>query len=304
VATARTLAVDAETRRVVMEMRASGVRPILLRGPAFAALLGYAPGERTYVDTDLLVAPGSFPVAEGVLRRLGYHESELERVFRGDRPQHAHTWIGPRGVVDLHRTLVGLPGDGDRSWELLSSRTSTLSMLGHEVEVLGASRGVFVIALHAAQHAGEAGVEADLARAVARVPREAWEEAVELSRLLGAEETFAAGLRTSPEGEKLAESLHLPQPHAHAGVNRGSDTFHLAQGLLWVSGHRGAAAKLKYLRAKLVPPAPQMHSRWTLARRGRVGLLLAHAQRWGVLAARLPLALLALLRLSWNRPRG
>jgi len=238
---ARTLAVDAETLRVVAEMRSSGVRPILLRGAAFMDLLGYSAGERAYFDSDLFVDPQSFRVAEDVLRRLGYRESEIERVFTHDRPQHAHTWLSRRGVVDLHRTLIGIPREPERIWDILGSRTEKLPLLGGEVEVLVQSARVLVLALHATQHAGEAGVGSDLVRALSYVARQSWEEAAELSRLLDAEESFSAGLRSTPAGAELADALGLSRETPQSDISRGSDAFHLAQGLIWLSGERGSS---------------------------------------------------------------
>ncbi len=301
---AQTLAVDAETLRVVTEMRTRDVRPILLRGAAFTDLLGYGAGERAYVDSDLFVGPHSFRVAEDVLQALGYRESEIERVFTEDRPQHAHTWLGRRGAVDLHRTLVGVRGDAERIWEILSSRTEKLPLLGGEVEVLAGSGRLVVLTLHATQHAGQSGVASDLARAISQLSRQTWEEAADLSRLLDAEESFAAGLRTSPAGGALADWLRLPHASPRAAFNRGSDAFHLAQGLLWVSEQRGLAAKVRYVGSKIVPPRTQMRSRSALAGRGRLGLALAHLQRWVVLAGQLPHALRALAQLTRERRRS
>lgn len=303
ISTARTLAVDAETVRVVTEMRRHGIRPILLRGAAFTDLLGYRAGERAYVDTDLFVDPESFQGAEAVLHRLGYRESDIERVFADDRPRHAHTWLSRRGVVDLHRTLVGVPGEPERIWGILSSRTETLPLLGGDVEVLAESARALVLALHATQHAGELGVCSDLKRAIAHVSRPTWQEAADLSRHIGADAAFATGLRTTPAGAGLADELQLFSDRAQPGINRGTDAFHLAQGLIWLSGQRGVAAKLSYVRTKVVPLRAQMRSRSSLARRGRLGLGLAHLQRWLVLVAQLPDAVRALRQLAQERRR-
>lgn len=304
ISAARTLAVDAETLRVVTETRDSGVRAILLRGAAFTDLLGYGAGERPYVDSDLLVAPHSFDSAEDVLRRLGYRESDLERVFTDTRPQHAHTWLSRRGVVDLHRTLVGVPGEPSQVWDILSAQPQTIPLLGEGVEVLSGGARLLVLVLHAIQHAGETVVGSDLARAISHVPRSTWEEAADLSTLLAAEAPFAAGLRTTPAGAELAEGLGLSRGAIQPGINRGSDAFHLAQGLVWFSGQRGVAAKLTYARSKLVPPRTQMRSRSNLAQRGSLGLALAHLWRWIVLAAQLPSAARALQRLARERRRN
>ena len=299
----RTLAVDAETLRVVEAMESRGLRPILLRGAAFADLLECAPGERDYVDTDLLIDPVAFSVAEEALRQLGYRESELERLFTEGRPQHAHTWISERGAVDLHRTLIGVPLEPERVWHVLRENTETLTLLGRDVDVLTGSGRAFALALHAAQHPGDAGVQEDVRRAVALLPPSTWQEAASLSTQLAAEAPFAAGLRMAPAGAELADGLGLMPDPGLARLDRGSDAFHLAQGLRWFGRQPGIRAKLRYVRAKAVPHRLQMQRRSTLAQRGRVGLALAHGYRWLTLAAYLPQAVRVLIRLGRERSR-
>lgn len=299
----RTLAVDAETLRVVEAMESRGVRPILLRGAAFADLLECAAGERSYVDTDLLIEPAAFSVAEKALRQLGYHESELERLFTEGRPQHAHTWISERGAVDLHRTLIGVPLEPERVWHVLRGRTERLTLLGRDVEVLTRTGRAFALALHAAQHPGDAGVQEDVRRAVALLPSSTWQEAASLSTQLDAEASFAAGLRMTPSGAELADGLLLEKDPRSARLGRGSDAFHLAQGLRWFGQQQGLKAKLRYVRTKALPHRMQMQRRSTLARRGRVGLALAHVYRWLTLAAYLPQAVRVLIRLGRERSR-
>lgn len=302
-AVARTLLVDSETVRVMAAMRERGVRAVLLRGAAYIELLGYRPGERSYSDSDLLISPSRFPEAEEVLGGLGYRESAIEAVFGERRPQHAHTWLSARGTIDLHRTLVGVAAEPEEVWQILGARTRTVELLTEEVEVLEASANLFVLGLHALQHAGDDQARSDLARAAALIPTPVWRQAVELSRSLGAEGPFAAGLRTTPEGAALAEELLLVDRPAAAAVNRGGESFHLAQGALWVARQRGLAAKLRFLRGKLVPATARMRSQSRLARRGPGGLALAHLRRWILLTVYLPSAMLTLTKLRRLRPK-
>ena len=301
-AVAGTLVVDTETVRVVAAMRERGLRAVLLRGAAYVELLGYRPGERTYMDSDLLIKPSRFPEAEEVLRGLGYRESTIEAVFGERRPSHAHTWLSDRGTIDLHRTLVGVSAAPEEVWQVLSEHTRTIQLLAREVEVLDASANLVVLGLHALQHAGDDQAASDLARAVALIPTTVWSQAAELSRSLGAARSFGAGLRTTPEGAALAEELLLEDRRGAASVNRGSNSFHLAQGALWVARQRGLSAKLSFLRSKLVPTSARMRSRSRLARLGPGGLALAHLGRWVVLTAHLPSAILALRKLRHARP--
>ena len=300
---AGTLAVDAETVRVVTALQAGGVRPLLLRGAAYIQFLRYAPGERMYVDSDLLITRSDFHRAEQVLLGLGYHESEIEAAFAQGRPRHAHTWMGPRGTVDLHRTIVGVEAEPERVWELLSSDTNTITLLERDVEVLAETANLLVLSLHAAQHPGDTQISLDLTRAVTQFDLASWHEAAELSSRLGAEASFGAGLRTTPDGAELARRLELPEqplPHRH---NRGSGAFHLAQGAIWISNQQGWTARLRFLRRKIVPPAARMRTESRLARRGAVGLALAHARRWIALSQHAPQALRALVRLRREQGR-
>jgi Uncharacterised nucleotidyltransferase len=300
---AGTLAVDAETVRVVMALQASGVRVLLLRGAAYIEFLRYPPGERMYVDSDLLISRSDFGDAEQVLIGLGYHESELEAAFAQGRPRHAHTWMGPRGTVDLHRTIIGVEAEPERVWELLSSRTNTITLLERNVEVLDETANLFVLSLHAAQHPGDTQISLDLTRAAIQFDLASWNEAAGLSRRLGAEATFGVGLRTTPHGADLARRLKLREQTLPHHQNRGSAAFHLAQGAIWMANQRGWAARLRFLRRKVVPSAVRMRNESRLARQGGVGLALAHARRWIALSQHAPQALRALVRLRREQGR-
>src|SRR3954463_13466769 len=104
----RSIWVDWCTAQAVKALRAEGVRPLLLKGPAVARWL-YAenPRRRPYVDVDLLVAPDERAAAERALAALGYDRPA--RTWRAEEPPHAMEWARPSdgAVVDLHRTLHG-----------------------------------------------------------------------------------------------------------------------------------------------------------------------------------------------------
>ena len=117
---AQQLGVDGWTVEVIRAMRAQGLRPLLLKGPATVALL-YAdePQTRPYVDADVLVEAGENAAAREVLRSLGFtpryvllsvdedHAMMFERASDGAR-------------VDLHRTLHGLEEvAAGRVWEVV-----------------------------------------------------------------------------------------------------------------------------------------------------------------------------------------
>ena len=70
--TARSLQLDMVTAQVVSALDKQGVRSIVLKGPSIRRLL-YADGaERSYIDSDLLVAPDCVSAARKVLREFGF----------------------------------------------------------------------------------------------------------------------------------------------------------------------------------------------------------------------------------------
>src|SRR6266542_3466039 len=92
---------------VVAALRESGVRCILLRGPAIDRWLYDERDPRPYEDIDLLTAESDVARAEDVLSHLGVAEVGPEGVLARDRPPHASRRYRARdtATVDLHRTL-------------------------------------------------------------------------------------------------------------------------------------------------------------------------------------------------------
>jgi len=279
-AVAAGLTIDAATAEAVVALRDAGMRSILLKGPSLDVLL-YDPEEpRAYSDIDLLVRGGDLPRAAEVLHSLGYRERagrEPSRIV-----EHAKVWVRPsdRMYLDLHRTLGGLDRDDVDAWEVLATNTHSMSVAGTEVEIL-AEPGQ---ALHVALHAAVSGPVAekpmiDLSRALDRLAPGTWKAAALLAARLGAEETFATGLRMQPAGAQMCAELELSRepsvearmlaesvPYASWTVNRLITT-------------RGIAAKLRIIGPRLMPKPDFMRVWYPVARRGTVGLLMAYGQR-------------------------
>src|SRR3989442_15030468 len=94
---------DWYTAQAVRTMRACGLRPILLKGPAVARLLyEHDPSSRPYTDADLLVSPDERSRAETVLRQLGFEPPV--RTWLVDEAPHADAWRRRTdgAVIDLH----------------------------------------------------------------------------------------------------------------------------------------------------------------------------------------------------------
>ena len=301
-AAALSLRVDAVTVEVVSELRAAGVRPILLKGPSIATWL-YADGSaRPYRDTDLLIPPEGLRSAARVLRAVG---------FREQPGASSYTWFrrSDRSVVDLHDTLFGIEADRSEAWAALSDDTETMRIGALEVETLGLPARLLYVVLHAAQHESHRFEQPlkDLKRALHRVEEQPWKEAAGLARRLRAVPTFAAGLRLLPDGASLADRMGLLDQRPLMLSLREEDERSLLATLERLATTPGMGARLRLLGRRLAPPPDYMRWRYPrLAARGTAGLALAYVWRPVSTALRLPAAILAwrrARRAGGNRPR-
>jgi hypothetical protein len=142
---------------------------------------------------------------------------------------------------------------------------------GTSAWVLDEPARALLVALHVAHHLGdeEPSIKAlaDLRRAVAKAPREAWNDAASLARTLRADPQMSRGLHALPEGSVLASRLGLPEPSSQRNEAAGFERFAASTSLV------GRARLL----SRVLLPSPS-YLRWTskLARRGRLGFALAY----------------------------
>jgi hypothetical protein len=288
-AAAGNLALDKVAADVVASLQRVGIRSVLLRGPAIARWLYDDGTPRPYSDIDLLVPPSEFSAAEGILAHLGFVQHALEVALPAERPRHAHTWERARIMVDLHRTLIGIAASPEQVWTELGSRTADMTVGGTEIKVLRRPALAVILALHAAHQGAEFDRPLqDLERALERASTDVWEEATALARALEAIPAFATGLGLSSD-------------QWTRGAVEGGKTWHLARTLGWLVETPGLAAKLRFLVGRLFPAPAVMRSRVPLARRGRLGLLLAYPWRI-VLLLRYILPAFRTLRALGRRP--
>jgi len=281
VVVASKLVVDATAARLVRALEWNGIPSVLLRGPAVARWLYDDDLARSYADVDLLVPDDRFPEARRVLEGLGFTESPLESRFPLGRPAHAETWIrrGDSACVDLHRSLIGVGAAAALVWHTISSEAEPMIVVGEEIRVPRPGARALLVALHAAQHGTTWGQPLeDLSRALERVPPETWGRAAALAEELDATAALAAGLHLLPAGESLATTLGLPRGRPVNDL-RGSDSFHVAQGIEWMLEQAGLSRKIAFLARKAAPPPATMRLRSSLARRGSLGLGLAYVWR-------------------------
>lgn len=278
---------------VIRGLDAAAIPSILLKGASIQALL-YTGENRSYGDTDILVAPDDRTRAEQVLRGFGFERTVAEQQTGwGDHSLH---WMrrSDDAQIDLHTTLWGVGVSRESVWACLNSRTSWMQLGNTPVRVLKPSALAMHIALHATQHAGQAVLKPtmDLERAVALLDELVWTEARRTAEALQATPAMSLGLQLVPAGAELAERLGLGHVAAplEVGVTAagGSPT---AIAVARLAAAPGFNARLRLAASRLVPPKPYMTATFPGARRGRVGLLSAHARRWARIGREMPRAL-------------
>jgi hypothetical protein len=278
----RMLILDRGTAEIVLAWRRAGVRNVLLKGPALTHWL-YREGEfRGYSDIDLLVPDSEVGAAEEVLEGLGFERHGLEAI-EGDWPRYSRNWVRPDSMnVDLHQTLAGVGVPPAELWAALTEGLERMSVAGVDVDVLAPSARALVLALHTAKDGPRiAKARHDLGHAIDRLPPALWIETVRLADQVGALGGLAAGLRlVVPSGVELADRLGLPTeaPLEIAIRSRGGAPA-LALGIDWLVSSPGLRGKGRLVLRKIFPPVSFIRAWSPLAKRGRVGLVVAYAYR-------------------------
>ncbi|HET9518331.1 MAG TPA: nucleotidyltransferase family protein, partial [Actinoplanes sp.] len=276
------------------EFRRHGIDSVLLKGRSIAHRLYGDSTTRTYADVDLFVAPDRHRHAGQVMAALGFHDY-LAAARADERPQHADAWTraADGAVVDLHRTLSGVPGDPARVWSELGAHVRPLVIGTEPVPVLDDVGLALHIALHATRQGERAAKPlADLELALATFDDATMDRAAELADRLGALPNFVAGLRLLPQGRRVAarygQGLRVPAETAVriATGQRGAVTLSRLSAL---PGRRRPITI-----ARLLFPSPALLRRTTpLAQRGRLALPAAYAVRLVTMAVGLPAAVRA-----------
>ena len=276
------LRVDWATAEVLRAFEDRGVKTLLLKGPSVVRWLYEAHDPRSYIDCDLLVRPGDLNAAEHILEGRGFAPNIYEREMPTWWREHAVGWLraGDGAIVDLHQTLPGVGVGPDRLWVTLSADVDQIDVAGFPATTLTIPGRALHVALHAAQHGvGWPHVTAELERAVTSTDQAVWTAAVELAEALDAVPALAAGLRTSAAGRSLASTLDLPADRPVEVALRASSPPPVALGFDQLARAEGWRARLRIMRHKVAPPATFVRAWSPLARRGRLGLVLAYAWR-------------------------
>jgi hypothetical protein len=280
--------VDAITVEAIGVLREAGVDCILLKGPSFARWLYPSQFVRPYVDTDLLVPIHSLERVDRALSGVGFSSSKPSVDLRYDRPTYVIDWKRPRdaAVIEIHQTLVGVRAPLDQVWTTLWRRTETMSLQGMEVRILDESARCLHVALHAAQDGGRVGqaVE-DLKRAAMLAPLDKWRAAAGLSASLDATDAFTYGLKLVPRGAEIATSLDLPVVTSVDVVLHAENRGAAARSIDWWLRVPSVRERTRLAIAKAFPPPSFMRTWAALARKGKIGLVLAYPWRLGWLVA-------------------
>ena len=300
--------IDGTLAEVAQAFAARGVRFLLLKGPSFARWLYADPRRRAYLDIDLLVDPQCFAAAEACLaeRRFvhepaGAHPHELDDYHEVWRRPGLHDV-----AVELHRRLFVAPAPPERAWEVLARDLRPIDVAGAKVDTPGPPGLALIVVLHAVMHGvKDAKCAEDLRRALLKADRPTWQEAAALAHELGASEAFAVGLRLSPRGRELADTLGLPaRPSSRQLLLSASSAPATAAGIEWLVSTPGVIGRLRLLLGELFP-SPQFMRLWfPLSRRHRWAMGLGYAWRPLWLAARLPAGLRAWLQAARNVDRS
>ena len=278
---ARNFAVDAVTAEVAGAFGREGIETLVLKGPVLAKWL--YPGEvRTYVDSDLMVAPGNRARAVGVLERLGFaeHRPWMPTPLSLDIGRTTFSRSSGSGMVDLHWQLPGLDGDPNAIWGRLAASAERQVIGGAELRVPDRDAVLLHVALHAAQHANLVGGKPleDLRRALACVEESEWSRALELARAYRGVPTFAAGLRLLPEGGDLACRFDLGEEGSLKYALLREDV--IAEELYaLLCASVGIRRKLTIAASRGFPEADYMRWWSPLARRSKLGLACAYIWR-------------------------
>jgi hypothetical protein len=285
---AANLRIDSFTAEIVTQLRGTGVRIVLLKGPGVARWLYDSAGERPYLDADLLVPPADLRRAERKLREMAFQPGEWRAWLR-----RAREWSRSDGTVDLHTSLFGITVAPQRAWEILSRTTETISVGGTEVQVLALPARALHVAIHVAQHPlshGQAQARVDLERAIVRASWPTWQGAARLATELGAEAALCGGLRQVEGGTELAERLGVADADSAEVALSADDASSVALGFAELAAADSTRLRLSLAFRLILPPRSLMRTRLTLAGRAEESLAWAYLRH--------------LARIGWSAPRG
>lgn len=264
-----------------MALRGAGIDCLLLKGIGYELWLYPDGGRPLSRDVDLLVGPTQLSAAGAVVAQLGMR---VHRHPLGPPMDGAHLRFVPSDragmPVELHTTFHFLTASEERCWTVLSTDRDWIEVGATRIDVPAVPVRALLLALHVTAH-GRAGTWAieDLRRAIGLLPLDDWRQAAALAKQLGASTAFSAGLRVLPAGAEIADMLGLAKPDDPALLLSLQSASLPAYRMLRYAGGFPVSAFARLLGSQLFPPSDQMRTWYPIARRGRRGLVTAHAAR-------------------------
>ncbi|MDQ6615966.1 MAG: nucleotidyltransferase family protein [Actinomycetota bacterium] len=297
---ARCWQIDRWTAEVVTALRADGIHPVLLKGPATARWLYPDLADRPYCDIDLMVSPSQLAGAQQVLRRIGYAEPLHPKWLL----PHARCWVRPAdgSKVDLHRTLHCMEATPiEDVWEAVTTGAEKLVVGGISVDIPGPAVRALHLVLHLAPNEDPMSqASKDLRRAMEQVDRQAWQSAASLARRLGVDGDMGQRLCHTSDGAHLAHELGLPRVGSLrssliSGTGR-SEVSPRVYALWCLDSKTTLRAKVRWILQRQFPSRRFMEEVYPRARDGRFWLTASYLLRALESCTRVPGAVA-----EWNR---
>jgi hypothetical protein len=258
---------------------ATGVPPVVLKGPVVADRLYGAPGLRAYGDIDLLVPRSSLGPGVSALRDAGWEPAREGRTYAAlgepfpgfaEDYGHHHSLVWRSGSAEVPLEVHWRIG-GDRVSEVLdherlSVRAVALPELGAHVVAPAPVEELLVLAIHLLNHGRTARLiwHVDLALASQALSQSEWEEAFTEANDLGLGWVLHRGLDRVAETTGVARTRPGPCPPPPTwGLIRAADALPF-----WLAEHVGRTAPLNWRgRAQYVGRIASATGRRVLARR-------------------------------------
>jgi hypothetical protein len=236
---------------------ATGVAPIVLKGPAVAERLYGAPGLRAYADLDVLVPRTSLRHAVSALRDAGWEPARAGRTYAalgeplpGFAEDYGHEFhlvrrFGPAEVhLEVHWRISDDPLSEALDHTRLAARGRAVADLGAHVIAPAAVDELLVLAVHLVSSGEQTRLiqHVDLALASKALPQSQWEEAFAEANDLGLGWALHRALDRVAEttGVDRARPTPCPPPPPW-GAMRAADALPLR-----LAEHVGRAAPLSW----------------------------------------------------------
>lgn len=263
----------------------AGVKTVILKGTAIAYCYYSNPAYRTRGDSDLLIDPGSLSTARQVLRNQGFkpfYDFDADEDERKQEPWSISMIDGSQHEIDLHWSVLNSPLlDGVLPVKMALAESVALPPLGPECSMLPTHLALLHACVHRAIHVtspyfvdglvrygGDRLIwlkDIDLmVRALDRAESVAFEG---IAAKVGVGKICAQALLSAHKllGAPLDRDLYARLNRSPAGpagrylsqMHQGSRAL---EDLKSVQGYRG---KLRYLAARLFPPAAFMRTKYS-----------------------------------------